>query len=50
MEGLRSSPADPVVLHAVQIGFGTYSTGPHLCVETEDTWLNTFPKGTDPCH
>jgi hypothetical protein len=31
-------------------GYPTYSTGPHLCVETLDTWLATFPKGTDPCH
>jgi len=31
-------------------GYGTYSTGPHLCVETIDTYRNTFPAGTDACH
>jgi hypothetical protein len=31
-------------------GLGTYSTGPHLCVETVDTWQATFPPGNDACH
>jgi hypothetical protein len=31
-------------------GLGTYATGPHLCVETLDTWLSSFPPGNDPCH
>lgn len=31
-------------------GYGTYSTGPHLCVQSLDTYRNTFPAGTDACH
>jgi hypothetical protein len=31
-------------------GLGQYSTGAHLCVQTLDTYRNTFPAGTDPCN
>jgi hypothetical protein len=31
-------------------GYPTYSTGAHLCVETIDTWLASFPPGNDACH
>jgi hypothetical protein len=30
-------------------GYPTYSTGAHLCVQTVDTWLHCFSKGTEPC-
>ena len=31
-------------------GYGTYSTGPHLCLETLDPYRDVFPTGKDACH
>ena len=31
-------------------GYPTYSTGPHLCVQTLAAYRSAFPAGWDPCH